>query len=554
MKSGFPDSMKKEGAIMDRKCKLPIGIENLFTRPRRFGKSLNMSMLKCFLEIGCKKELFEGLEIAKETALCEKYMGRFPVISISLKEVSGGSFETARAMLCAVIGREALRFQKLMENKCFDAGEKEMYAQLTALDMTGKEMFSMSEAVLMGSLKTLSGLLQKHYGSKVIILIDEYDVPLAKAFERGYYDHMAELIRNLLGNGLKTNDSLQFAVLTGCLRISKESIFTGLNNLRVLSIASVKFNEHFGFMDTEVKDLLDYYQLGEYYGTVKEWYDGYHFGDVDVYCPWDVICYCDELRGNEEEPPKEYWSNTGSSEIIRRFIRMGDARTRRELEQLMADQAVEKTVRQELTYKELYDSVENLWSVLYTTGYLTQEGKPVGGKRRLVIPNKEIRNIFESQILEWFQEEARRDGEALLAFCEAFEQGDAARIQEQLGRYLKRTISIRDTAVRKELKENFYHGILLGLLSYKSSWAVTSNRESGEGYSDILVEAEDADLGIVIEVKYAEDGDLEAGCREALKQIERKDYGELFWDWGIDRVLKYGIAFYKKRCRVELGE
>lgn len=565
---------------MDRKCKLPIGIDNfekirtegfyyidktglirellndwgevnLFTRPRRFGKSLNMSMLKCFLEVGCKKELFEGLEIAKETALCQEYMGKFPVISLSLKEVSGGSFETARAMLCSVVESEASRFYGLMEGDNFTENDREKYRQILALNRA--ENRALEDAVLMGSLKTLSGLLQKYYGQKAVILIDEYDVPLAKAFERGYYDQMVDLIRNFLGHGLKSNDSLQFAVLTGCLRISRESIFTGLNNLRVLTIASVKFNEHFGFMDREVKELLDYYQLGEYYGTVKEWYDGYHFGDVDVYCPWDVICYCDELQGDREELPKEYWSNTSSSGIIRRFIRMGDGITRRELEQLMAGQAVEKAVRQELTYKELYDSIDNLWSVLYTTGYLTQEGKAEGGRRKLVIPNKEIRNIFESQILEWFQEDARRDGAALEAFCEAFAKGDAARVQEQLGRYLKRTISIRDTAVRKDLKENFYHGILLGLLSYKDTWGVTSNRESGEGYSDILVEAEEEDLGIVIEVKYAEDGNLEAGCRAALEQIGKNSYTELFWDWGIDRVLKYGIACYKKRCRVEMA-
>lgn len=566
---------------MDRKCKLPIGIENfekirmegfyyidktglirellndwgevnLFTRPRRFGKSLNMSMLKCFLEVGCKKELFDGLEIAGETALCQEYMGKFPVISLSLKDVSGDSFETARAMLCSEVGREALQFRNLMEAECFDAREKEMYNQLVTVDTTGKEMFIMGDAALMGSLKTLSRLLQKYYGRKAIILIDEYDVPLAKAFEGGYYGQMVDLIRNLLGAGLKTNNSLQFAVLTGCLRISKESVFTGLNNLRVLSVGDVQFNEYFGFTDREVKELLEYYGLLECYGRIKEWYDGYHFGNVDVYCPWDVICYCSKLRLEPDADPEEYWSNISSSDIIRRFIRMGDGMTRRELEQLMAGEAVEKKVCQELTYKELFDSIDNLWSVLYTTGYLTQEGKPEGGRRKLMIPNQEIRSIFERQILEWFQEDARRDGAALESFCEAFAKGDAAKVQEQLGRYLKRTVSIRDTAVRKDLKENFYHGILLGLLSYKTTWSVSSNRESGDGYSDILVEAAEQDLGIVIEVKYAEDGNLEAGCRAALEQIGKNNYTELFWEWGIDRVLGYGIACYKKRCRVEM--
>ncbi len=564
---------------MEIKKKLPIGIEdfkeirtqgfyyvdktglirellqnwgkvNLFTRPRRFGKSLNMSMLSNFFDIGCDSVLFDGLEISEEKELCEEYMGKFPVISISLKGVSGADFTTARAMMCSIIGNEALRFHFLLESDKLNDSEKMLYKQMISVDDTGRETYVMPDSVLMESLKNLCTLLQKHYGQKVIILIDEYDVPLDKAMQAGYYEEMVSLIRNLFGQALKSNNSLQFAVLTGCLRVSKESIFTGLNNLRVLTIMNVQFDEYFGFTDQEVIGLLDYYDLSEFYDTIKEWYDGYHFGNVDVYCPWDVICCCDELRVNPEAQPETYWSNTSGNGIIRNFIEMARGVTKQEIERLMAGDTVEKIVRQELTYKELYDSIDNMWSILFTTGYLTQKGRPEGRKLTLAIPNKEIQEIFESQIMEWFQDTARQDGAALDSFCEAFREGDASGVEEKFNVYLRKTISIRDMAVRKDKKENFYHGILLGLLGYKDSWIVLSNPEAGEGYSDILVEIEDEDIGIIIEVKYAENADFEAGCREAIDQIEQKHYEEKLVDDGMRTIFKFGIACYKKRCRV----
>lgn len=531
------------------------GEVNLFTRPRRFGKSLNMSMLKSFFEINTdkeyKKNLFEGLDIANDTDLCKTYMGKFPVISISLKGVNGTDFLAARSMMSSIIGNEALRFYFLSESPKLNEKEIKLFNQLTKVDESNREGFIMSDIVLTSSLKILSMLLQKHYEKKVIILIDEYDVPLAKAFDNGYYDEMVMLIRNLFEQVLKTNDSLQFAVLTGCLRVSKESIFTGLNNLKVLSITDVRFDEYFGFTDKEVQDLLKYYELTEFYGIVKDWYDGYRFGNVHIYCPWDVICYCDELRFDPKALPKDYWSNTSSNEAVRHFIENAETNTtKREIERLVEGDIIKKEIRRELTYRELYNNAENIWSVLYTTGYLTQQGEPDGDIFPLVIPNQEVRKIFTKQITDWFQDTVRKDGAALNAFCEAFEKGDAAEVEKQFNSYLRKTISIRDTFVKKDRKENFYHGILLGLLSFKGNWNVWSNRESGEGYSDILVEIEDKDMGIVVEVKYSDDENLEAVCRQALKQINDKNYPEELQQLGLNHILKFGIACYKKRCKV----
>lgn len=531
------------------------GEVNLFTRPRRFGKSLNMSMLKSFFEINTdkeyKKNLFEGLDIANDTDLCKTYMGKFPVISISLKGVNGTDFSAARSMMSSIIGNEALRFYFLSESPKLNEKEIKLFNQLTEVDESNREGFIMSDTVLTSSLKILSMLLQKHYEKKVIILIDEYDVPLAKAFDNGYYDEMVMLIRNLFEQVLKTNDSLQFAVLTGCLRVSKESIFTGLNNLKVLSITDVRFDEYFGFTDKEVQDLLKYYELTEFYGIVKDWYDGYRFGNVHIYCPWDVICYCDELRFDPKALPKDYWSNTSSNEAVRHFIENAETNTtKREIERLVEGDIIKKEIRRELTYRELYNNAENIWSVLYTTGYLTQQGEPDGDIFPLVIPNQEVRKIFTKQITDWFQDTVRKDGAALNAFCEAFEKGDAAEVEKQFNSYLRKTISIRDTFVKKDRKENFYHGILLGLLSFKGNWNVWSNRESGEGYSDILVEIEDKDMGIVVEVKYSDDENLEAVCRQALKQINDKNYPEELQQLGLNHILKFGIACYKKRCKV----
>ena len=525
------------------------GKVNLFTRPRRFGKSLTMSMLRSFFEIDCSKDskgLFDGLEISRESELCNEYMGKFPVISISLKGVSGESFSTARSMMCSVIGSEAMRFQFLLESERLSHKDKELYNQLTDVD----NHYSMSDAVLINSLLTLTTLLKKHYDQKVIILIDEYDVPLDKAFQFGYYDSMVNLIRSLFMQALKSNDSLYFSVLTGCLRVSKESIFTGLNNPKVHSITSVRFDEYFGFTDHEVRQLLTDYGLTEHFSAIKEWYDGYRFGEVDVYCPWDVICYCDELLDDPHAEPQEYWSHTSSNNIVRRFINKATKQTQNEIERLIAGETLSKEIHQELTYKDLDTTIANLWSVLFTTGYLTQRGKIQGNRYQLAIPNREIRQIFITQVKEWFSDIVRKDTPKLDAFCTAFFKGDASLIEEQFNSYLMKTISIRDTNVPKAKKENFYHGILLGFLSHMEDWLISSNAESGEGYSDILVEIEAEKIGIVIEVKYAEHHSLDAACKEALQQIEANNYAETLLADGMTTIFKYGIACYKKHCKV----
>ena len=519
------------------------GEVNLFTRPRRFGKSLNMSMLKYFFEIGSDPALFEGLEISKEKQLCEEYMGKFPVISISLKGINAGCYETARAMAVKTINEEASRFQYLLDDECLTQDEKETFSMLLKRNM--------DDAALFGSLRDLSRLLQKHHGRKVVLLIDEYDVPLAKAFEQGYYDQMIVLIRNMFEQGLKTNGNLFMAVLTGCMRVSKESIFTGLNNLRVLSIADVRFDEYFGFTDKEVREMLAYYDKSLYYETVREWYDGYRFGAVDVYCPWDVINYCDLLRSNPKAQPQNYWCNTSSNDAVRRFIEMADVgATKMEIEKLVAGEKITKEIHQELTYQDMYSTIENLWSLLFTTGYLTQRGEPEGRQFHLAIPNKEIREIFEMKIVDLFKENVKKDGETLDRFCEALKNGETESVQRQFQAYLRKTISIRDTFVKKNMKENFYHGILLGILGFKASWNVFSNRETGDGYSDLLITIPDEAIGIVIEMKYAGDGNLDAACKKALEQIEGNHYEEELYDEGMDDILKYGIACYKKRCRV----
>lgn len=516
---------------------------NLFTRPRRFGKSLNMSMLKAFFEIGCDEGLFAGLKIAEETMLCENYMGRFPVVSISLKGIEEKDYQTARNLIVKVINEEARRLQFLLESSRLTSKDKELFSGLLEKEMDNE--------TLVFSLRELSELLHKHYGEKVIILIDEYDVPLAKAKEHGYYDQMTMLIRNLFEQTLKTNDSLYFAVLTGCLRVAKESIFTGLNNPKVLSITTVRFDEYFGFTDSEVKDILCYYHLEEKYEQIKSWYDGYHFGNVDVYCPWDVISYCDELTDDRDAEPKDYWSNTSSNDVVKHFIeRMDKNETTEEMEELMSGATVSKEIHEELTYQGLYDSVENIWSVLFMTGYLTYRGKPKGKIYHLTIPNMEIRNIFKEQIMRLFLRGVEKDGEQLNAFCDSLQKGNAADVERLFTEYLSRTISIRDTFVRKKYKENFYHGILLGILGYKKGWYVKSNEESGDGYSDILIKIQSLGIGILIEIKYADKGELDKACNFALKQITQKGYAEKLTEEDCHIIFRYGIACYNKRCRV----
>ena len=523
------------------------GAVNLFTRPRRFGKSLNMSMMEHFFSVSGEKSIFDGLKISKETALCREYMGRYPVISVSLKGIDARTYDMAYRMAVQVVRRAASKAQYLLESDVLSEHDKLEYQSL--LDR------SMDEAVFCDSLRTLSELLEKHHHEKVILLIDEYDVPLAKAHANGYYDQMISMIRGLLGEALKTNSSLKFAVLTGCLRISKESIFTGLNHLKVRSVTDVRFGPYFGFTDAEIRELLAYYGYEDCYAKVKKWYDGYRFGDTDVYCPWDVLNYCDALLDDKNAQPENYWINTSGNDAVKRFIQeSADITTKREIEMLVAGGMIEKEIRQELTYPEIYQSADNIWSLLFTTGYLTLRGKAEGRKMKLAIPNLEIRDIYVTQIMEFFKENVRKDGDMLNCFCKALQNGEADTVEKLFAGYLRKTISIRDTAVKKDMKENFYHGVLLGILGVKSRWGISSNREMGEGYADILVEPDEEDMGIIIEVKYAHDGDLEAACEKALKQIAYTRYDEVLEEDGVEHILRYGIACCKKRCRVMLAE
>ena len=521
------------------------GKVNLFTRPRRFGKSLNMSMLQSFFEIGKDKTLFDGLRISDNQELCEKYQGKFPVVSVSLKGINGATYEEARRFLIKIINEEARRLSVLSDSTELDETDHELLTQLKKKEMTNDS--------LVYSIRELTELLEKHYGSKVIVLIDEYDVPLAKANENGYYDEMVLLIRNLFENALKTNNSLKFAVLTGCLRIAKESIFTGLNNFKVYSITDKSFDETFGFTDAEVRELLRYYGQEKYYETVKEWYDGYRFGNVDVYCPWDVINFCSDHLADPGLEPKNYWANTSGNSVISHFIdSVGKPQklTRMELEQLVNGGIVQKEINFELTYKELYSSIDNLWSTLFMTGYLTQRGEPSGNRYNLVIPNREIRNIITNHILKMFKENVKDDGKTVSDLCDALLNQNPEKVELIFTEYMKKTISIRDTFARKPTKENFYHGLLLGILGFKENWSVMSNRESGDGFGDILIRIEDEDVGIVIEVKYADDENLQGECEKALQQIIDIRYTEALEQEGIHTIIKYGIACYRKKCKV----
>ncbi|MFR3697805.1 MAG: AAA family ATPase [Coprococcus sp.] len=521
---------------------------NLFTRPRRFGKTLNMSMLKCFFEIGTDTTFFDGLYISKNQALCEEYMGKYPVVLLSLKSVEGLTFEEARASLCELIAGEVRRFKFLEKSDRLDDDEKNAYHDLIFIQ-------NLKEAILgtklKFSLKKISELLYKHYGQKAIILIDEYDVPLDKAFQHGYYREMVTLIRGLFGEAFKTNDFLQFAVLTGCLRISKESIFTGLNNFKVYAANDLRYDEAFGFTNEEVKRLLADYHLEEHFAEVKEWYDGYHFGNADIYCPWDVINYVDDLVFDPQARPKSYWINSSGNELVKRFIDKADTTTRDEIEELIAGYAVEKRIRMDLTYDEIDNTIDNVWSVLFTTGYLTQEGREMDGIYRLIIPNKEVREVFVLQISEWFNRVVANDRASTEKINRGFLEGNVEDIQRELTHFLGESISVLDTKARNEEKEIFYHGILIGILKSNVSWAVRSNRESGDGYADILIKPKNPDVGIVIELKYARSfKELDQACERALEQIKDRRYDEALREDGRNEVLAYGIAFWKKRCKV----
>ena len=521
---------------------------NLFTRPRRFGKTLNMSMLKWFFEIGTDTTFFDGLYISKNQALCEEYMGKYPVVLLSLKSVEGLTFEEARASLCELIAGEVRRFKFLEKSDRLDDDEKNAYHDLIFIQNLKETILGTK---LKFSLKKISELLYKHYGQKAIILIDEYDVPLDKAFQHGYYREMVTLIRGLFGEAFKTNDFLQFAVLTGCLRISKESIFTGLNNFKVYAANDLRYDEAFGFTNEEVKRLLADYHLEEHFAEVKEWYDGYHFGNADIYCPWDVINYVDDLVFDPQARPKSYWINSSGNELVKRFIDKADTTTRDEIEELIAGYAVEKRIRMDLTYDEIDNTIDNVWSVLFTTGYLTQEGREMDGIYRLIIPNKGVREVFVLQISEWFNRVVANDRASTEKINRGFLEGKTEDIQQELTHFLGESISVLDIKARNEEKEIFYHGILIGILKNNVNWAVRSNRESGDGYADILIKPKNPDTGIVIELKYARSfKELDQACERALEQIKDRRYDEALREDGRNEVLAYGIAFWKKRCKV----
>ena len=561
---------------MEMKLSLPIGIEDfkevrkdgyyyvdktalieqvlekrskvtLFTRPRRFGKSLNMSMLKNFFEIGTDAALFEELHISKNTQMCEKYMGKYPVIAVSLKGVDAATYEEAFDQLVDIMNNNAAEFSFLQNSDSLTDYEKERFIKLLDDQMNQKIMGS--------SMLWLTKLLEKHYNKKVVVLIDEYDVPLAKAHENGYYDKMVRLIRNMFGNVLKTNNSLAFAVLTGCLRIAKESIFTGLNNFKVYSITDEEFDETFGFTGEEVQEMLSYYGLSSCFDKVKEWYDGYRFGNTDVYCPWDVVNYCSDHQNRPNAEMKNYWMNTSGNEVISHFIdSINDPHmlTKSELELLVSGETVVKRVDEMITYKELYSNIDNLWSTLFMTGYLTQRGKEMDGRYHLAIPNREICNIIVERVLALFRKDVSKNAKLLNGFCNAMLESDSATVEQLLTEYMDTTISIRDSFV-KSLRENFYHGLLIGIFGYRDGWKATSNKESGDGFSDILIEVNENDsrMGIVLELKYSKsEKALDKDCQAALQQITDKNYEQALRKNGYQNILKYGIAFYHKKCRV----
>lgn len=526
----------------------------LFTRPRRFGKTLNMSMLKSFFDIGTDKALFDGLYISGNKELCDEYMGKYPVIFLSLKGVDGLTYEEAFEAFVRIMGKEVNRVSFLADSDKLTQIEREQYKGLTIMK-NGRLAFDKEK--LVSSLQLLSQLLYKHYGKKAVILIDEYDVPLDKAFQNGYYNEMVSLIRGLFGQALKTNEFLQFAVLTGCLRISKESIFTGLNNFKVMSITDSRFDEQFGFTDEEVRKLLSDYGMDSHFDEVKEWYDGYHFGRADVYCPWDVINHADHLRDDSDAKPQTYWINSSGNSLVRRLINRADSSTKDEIERLIAGEAIEKVIRQDLTYDEIENSIDNIWSVLFTTGYLTKIGEvklpdSESYAYMLVIPNKEVREVFVLQIQEWFKAVVANDNDTMKLLSKAILDKDEAILARQLNIVMGRMISILDTKAPDDMKENFYHGLLLGLLRGSNpDWLIKSNRESGDGFSDILIKPENPDLGIVIEVKYAKEfKGLDAACDVAMAQIKQKRYDETLRDEGRCDILAYGIAFCRKRCKV----
>ena len=524
------------------------GKVNLFTRPCRFGKSLNMSMLRYFFEIGTDKTLFDGLHILQRKDLCDEYMGRFPVVFLTLKDVDGLTFEKATNKLIKIVALEAERFIFLKNSDKLTDNEKQRYCALVKMQ-DGK--YAMDEDTLESALQTLSELLYRHYGQKVVILVDEYDVPLDKAYQNGYYKEMVSMIRSLFGEALKTNEFLQFAVLTGCLRVSRESIFTGLNNFKIFSITDARFDEQFGFTEDEVGKMLKDYHLEEHMAEMKEWYDGYHFGDADIYCPWDVINRVDDLCDTPEAKPKCYWINSSGNALVKRFVSIANRTTQDEIEHLIAGEPIEKSVRLDLTYDEIDKSIDNIWSVLFTTGYLTHADMTEQGAYKLVIPNKEVRAVYISQIQEWFKQKIADNTEQMAYFWKAIEDGNAEIIEQYLNQTLSNTISVFDTKASEMEKENSYHTFLAGMLTGNTDWVVKSNVEAGEGFADIIIKPQNPNDGIIFELKYSKEASgLDKACERAIKQIRDRRYSEYLKNDGCHNMIFYGIAFYKKRCKV----
>lgn len=524
------------------------GKVNLFTRPCRFGKSLNMSMLRYFFEIGTDMTLFNGLHIMQRKDLCDEYMGRFPVVFLTLKGVDGLTFEKATNKLIKIVALEAERFIFLKNSDKLTDNEKQRYCALVKMQ-DGK--YAMDEDTLESALQTLSELLYRHYGQKVVILVDEYDVPLGKAYQNGYYKEMVSMIRSLFGEALKTNEFLQFAVLTGCLRVSRESIFTGLNNFKIFSITDARFDEQFGFTEDEVGKMLKDYHLEEHLAEMKEWYDGYHFGDADIYCPWDVINRVDDLCDTPEAKPKCYWINSSGNALVKRFVSIANRTTQDEIEHLIAGEPIEKSVQLDLTYDEIDKSIDNIWSVLFTTGYLTQADMTEQGAYKLVIPNKEVRTVYISQIQEWFKQKIADNTEQMAYFWKAIEDGNAEIIEQYLNQTLSNTISVFDTKAPEMEKENSYHTFLAGMLTGNTDWVVKSNVEAGEGFADIIIKPQNPNDGIIFELKYSKEASgLDKACERAIKQIGDRRYSEYLKNDGRHYMIFYGIAFYKKRCKV----
>lgn len=539
----YVDKTKLIEQLVDSRGKV-----NLFTRPRRFGKTLNMSMLKSFFEIGVASELFDGLYISHNKKLCDDNMGKYPVIFLSLKNVEGLDFQAAKYQMIEIIAKEAKRFVYLKNSDRLDIDDKSAYASLIRLE-DGR--YEMRDEALYASLQTLSELLYKHHCRKTVILIDEYDVPLDKAFQNGYYKEMVSLIRAIFGKALKTNEALDFAVLTGCLRVSKESIFTGLNNFKILSITDTRFDEHFGFTDAEVERLLAFYHLENRFAETKEWYDGYHFGNVDVYCPWDVINHVDRIKDDPMAGPEAYWINTSGNELVKRFIDKAGKTTRNEIERLIAGEAIDKQIRLDMTYDEIDNNIDNLWSVLFTTGYLTYTKISENKKYSLVIPNNEIKEVFKLQIQEWFRNKIFSNTEQLQDFWKAFKDGNTQIMEMYLNKVLSNSVSVFDTKARNDEKESSYHNLLIGILSGNEDWLVKSNVEAGEGFADIIVETDDPDEGIIAELKYTKDFKaMEKSCEKALKQIKDRRYQEYLLNNDRQNIMYYGIAFCRKRCKV----